>query len=60
MQGWSDKRVLIAGVEADMVTTVWMLSCEGEEAGIQVCLPCAEPSSVLGNGEHRADEQKKY
>lgn len=50
LQGWSDERVLIARVEANMVTTVWMLSCEVEEAGTQVCLPCAEPSSVLGDG----------
>lgn len=35
------QNVLIAGAEADVVTTVWMLCCDGEEAGIQMCLPCA-------------------
>lgn len=49
LEGWSGKRGLIAGVEADMVT-VWMLSCDGEGAGIQICLPCAESSSVLAMG----------
>lgn len=41
---------MIAGVEADVVTTVWMLSCGGEGGGIQLCLPCAESSSVLAVG----------
>lgn len=50
LEGWSGKRVLIAGVEADVVTAVWMLSCDGEGAGIQICLPCAGSSSVLAVG----------